>query len=102
MKLYYVFDSDYVEKGYESYEGKEFAYEVDDSDVKYYIADYYTGAHGDADTTVDVLDQLEYDGLLNWDDVMDSFYDTLRERHIADAMQWYAENHLTKIEEEEE
>ena len=102
MKLYYVFDSDYVEKGYESYEGIEFEYELNDLEAKEFVAEYYTGAHGEVEVVLDVLEQLDYEGLLNWVQVLDTFYDTLRKKYIADAMQWYADKYLTKIETKEE
>lgn len=94
MKLYYVFDSDYVEEEFEIYDGDEFVYEIQDEEAKEYIAELYKNqleAEWSAFSIIfEMLDQLDNEGWINWLELFDHFYDELRENFIGDAMDWYA------------
>jgi hypothetical protein len=106
MKLYYEFDSDYVEDKYYVYDGREFEYEIDDQDAKDFIAECYKNELDETwsgfNTILSLLDQLDYEDWLNWGDLFEHFRDELTDKYIGDAMQWYADEHYIMTKQDYE
>lgn len=106
MKLYYEFDSDYVEDKYYVYDGREFEYEIDDQDAKDFIAELYK-SEIDTDWSgfmviLDLLDQLDNESWINWYELFEHFRDELTDKYIGDAMQWYADEHYIMTKQDYE
>ena len=88
-EMYYI--------GYE-FEGDDFTYRVDLDQVKedlIYIYLKETCHEGETCTTTkDVLDQMDYEGFIDWYDILnsDDIYECLQAHYLEDAEEEYYDN----------
>ena len=102
MKLKYKFESLYVNDRYEDYDGEEFEYEIDDNELKEYVAEQYAGLikSNNIDVVYDLLDELDYEErLLSWSKLIESYKADIEIDFTKEAMEWYAGQ--LRLEDEE-
>lgn len=105
IKLNYVFDSDYIEeKLYEDYDGEDFVYEVDTEEIKEFVSRLYMNILSrDSENEMiikDFIDELEYEDLINWKDVIKSFDHEIKLNYMNEAMHDFIDKHKIYTDDE--
>ena len=105
IKLNYVFDSNYVgEELYKDYDGESFVYNVDTEEIKEFVCRLYMISilRDDENEMIikDFIDELEYEGLLNWERVIKSFDHEIRLNYMREAMHDFIDKHRIYTDEE--
>lgn len=92
MKIKYKFNSFWVSDKYEDYDEEEFEYEIDDNELKTYVAESYADLikNQDVNTVYDLLDELDYEEKLSWDKLIESYKTDIEIDFTKKAMEWYA------------
>lgn len=107
VRIGYEFDSDYNDD-YEEYKGQKFFYEIGLQEAKETLAIKYLESTNNASCpllpVVEVLDDLEGDGLFSWEKtIMDlDNVSKLRDAYEYEAMGWFIDNHCIMVDEDYE
>jgi hypothetical protein len=108
VRLWYQFDSSYVDEGYEKYDFDEFHYDIDIDDAKDTIAYSLLKVIDEQEycvssVIVKALDELDSWECLEWFNIIRNCEDILMEEYKMDAMEYFAENHyeMTKDDYDE-
>ena len=105
IKLDYVFDSDYAPNDlYDDYDGDDFDFEIDIDEAKEVIVDSYIKVIDAKDIKnnyfIELLDELEYEELINWDSIIKKNNDVLKDHFKKEAMEWFIENNYIMTRED--
>lgn len=101
VKLGYVFDSDFgkesdfLENEWDRYDGDDFVYELDKEDAKRTIVKIYlknSKLDLDIEDVVELLDEMDYNGDIDWNKIIDRSSDWLKDYYLKEAMDWFMEN----------
>lgn len=96
VRLWYQFDSSYVDEGYEKYDFDEFHYDIDIDEVKETIADELMKIIGRNNQSslvlLEVIDELDGWEVLDWFNLIKKAADILKDYYEIDAMEYFIEN----------
>lgn len=108
VRLWYQFDSSYVDEDYEKYDFDEFHYDIDIDDAKDTIAYSLLKVIDEQEycvssVIVKTLDELDSWECLEWFNIIRNCEDILMEEYKMDAMEYFVENHyeMTKDDYDE-
>lgn len=98
VRLWYQFDSSYVDEGYEKYDFDEFHYDIDIDDAKDTIAYSLLKVIDEheycvSSVIVKALDELDSWECLEWFEIIRNCEDILMEDNKMDAMEHFIEEH---------
>lgn len=96
VRLWYRFDSSYVDEEYENYDLVDFHYDVDIEDAKETICwelSKIIEREKGSSIILEALDELDSWSCIDWFKIIESCDDLLEEYYKMDAMEYFAENH---------
>ena len=96
VRLWYQFDSSYVDEGYEKYDFDEFHYDIYIEEVKETIADELMKIIDRVNMSslglLDAINELDSWEVLDWFNLIRKAEDILMDYYRMDAMQYFVDN----------
>ena len=96
VRLWYQFNSSYVDEGYEKYDFDEFHYDIDIDEVKETIADELMKIIDRVNMSslglLDAINELDSWEVLDWFNLIRKAEDILMDYYRMDAMQYFVDN----------
>lgn len=107
VRLWYQFDSSYVDEGYEKYDFDEFHYDIDIDEIKETLAyELFEIVKEDEECSSNIilktLNELDGWEVLDWFKVIKKAEDILKESYKQEAMDYFAENHYEMTKDDYE